>query len=189
MLFFFFKQDGFPYINIRFYSCTPEPPDPPVDVEVHNPTAEAMTITWKPPLYDGGSKIMGYIIEKIAKGEERWKRCNEHLVPVLTYTAKGLEEGKEYQFRVRAENAAGIGEPSRATPPTKAVDPVGKSCLLGLLSSHHERNENNVLSDRASQVAQMVKCLPAMWETQVQSLGQEDPLEKGMITRSSILAW
>lgn len=68
---------------------------------------------------------MGYIIEKIAKGEERWRRCNEHLVPVLTYTAKGLEEGKEYQFRVRAENAAGIGEPSRATPPTKAVDPIG----------------------------------------------------------------
>ena len=101
-------------------------------MEVHNPTAEAMTIMWKPPLYDGGSKIMGYIIEKIAKGEERWKRCNEHLVPVLTYTAKGLEEGKEYQFRVRAENAAGIGEPSRATPPTKAVDPIGKLCLNGV---------------------------------------------------------
>ena len=35
---------------------------------------------------------------------------------------------------------------------------------------------------------QMVKNLPAMWETQVQSLGQEDPLEKGMATHSSILA-
>ena len=38
-------------------------------------------------------------------------------------------------------------------------------------------------------VAQMVKNLPAMPETQVQSLGQEDPLEKGMTTHSSILAW
>ena len=36
---------------------------------------------------------------------------------------------------------------------------------------------------------QMVKNLLAMWETQVQSLGQEDPLEKGMATHSSILAW
>ena len=35
----------------------------------------------------------------------------------------------------------------------------------------------------------MVKCLPAMWETQVQSLGREDPVEKGMATHSSILAW
>ena len=41
----------------------------------------------------------------------------------------------------------------------------------------------------ASLVALMVKNLPAMQETCVQSLGQEDPLEKGMATHSSILAW
>ena len=40
---------------------------------------------------------------------------------------------------------------------------------------------------RASLVTQKVKKLPAMWETQVQSLGQEDPLEEGMATHSSIL--
>ena len=40
-----------------------------------------------------------------------------------------------------------------------------------------------------SLVAQMVKCLPAMWETQIQSLGWEDPLEKEMATHSSTLAW
>ena len=38
-------------------------------------------------------------------------------------------------------------------------------------------------------VAQMLKNLPAMWETQVWSWGREDPLEKGMATYSSILAW
>ena len=38
-------------------------------------------------------------------------------------------------------------------------------------------------------VAEMVKHLPAMQETRVQSLGQEDPLEKEMATHSSILAW
>ena len=42
---------------------------------------------------------------------------------------------------------------------------------------------------RASLVAQLVKNLPAMWETWVQSLGWEDPLEKGKATYSSILAW
>ena len=41
---------------------------------------------------------------------------------------------------------------------------------------------------RASLVAQTVKNLPAMQETWVQSLGQEDPLEKGMATHSSIPA-
>ena len=35
----------------------------------------------------------------------------------------------------------------------------------------------------------MLKNLPAMQETQVQSLGQEDPLEKGLATHSSIFAW
>ena len=40
-----------------------------------------------------------------------------------------------------------------------------------------------------SLVTQLVKNLPAMQATQVQPLGQEDPLEKGMATHSSILAW
>ena len=40
-----------------------------------------------------------------------------------------------------------------------------------------------------SLVAQTVKHLPTMWETQVQTLGQEDLLEKEMVTHSSILAW
>ena len=39
------------------------------------------------------------------------------------------------------------------------------------------------------ELAQMVKNLPGMWETQVRSLGWEDPLEKEMATHSSILAW
>ena len=46
-----------------------------------------------------------------------------------------------------------------------------------------------VFSVRDFLVAQMVKRLPTMWETWVQSLGWEDPLEKEMATHSSILAW
>ena len=38
-------------------------------------------------------------------------------------------------------------------------------------------------------MAQTIKSLPAVQDTQVRSLGQEDPLEKGMATHSSILAW
>ena len=41
----------------------------------------------------------------------------------------------------------------------------------------------------ASLVAQLVKNLPAIWETWVQSLGWEDPLEEGMATHTSILVW
>ena len=46
-----------------------------------------------------------------------------------------------------------------------------------------------IITSRASLVAQTVKSLPIEWETQVPTLGQEDPLEKEMATHSSILAW
>ena len=42
---------------------------------------------------------------------------------------------------------------------------------------------------RASLVAQSVKNLPVVWETQVWSMGREDPLEEGTATQASILAW
>ena len=45
------------------------------------------------------------------------------------------------------------------------------------------------MSPRASLVAQVIKYLPAMQETQVQFLGREDPLEKGLAAHSSIPAW
>ena len=45
------------------------------------------------------------------------------------------------------------------------------------------------MGTRASLVAQLVKNLPAIQETPVQFLGQEDPLEKEIATHSSILAW
>ena len=50
-------------------------------------------------------------------------------------------------------------------------------------------NGHVIINLWASLVFQRVKCLPAMWETWVQSLGWEDPLEKGMATHSSTLAW
>ena len=53
---------------------------------------------------------------------------------------------------------------------------------------HVKNSAQDRHSVRASLVAQMVKNLPVVQETQVRSLGQEDPLDKGMETHSSILA-
>ena len=58
----------------------------------------------------------------------------------------------------------------------------------GLGRSPGEGNSYPLQDSQASLVAQLVKNQPAMWETWVQSLGWEDPLEKGMATHSSILA-
>ena len=60
---------------------------------------------------------------------------------------------------------------------------MGRLCVWG---QGHTRNLRSI---SASLVAQSVKNLPAMQETQLQFLGQEDTLEKEMETQSSILPW
>ena len=62
-------------------------------------------------------------------------------------------------------------------------------CCAQLLSHVQLIVTSWTIAHQASLVVQMVKNLPAMQETQVQSLGWEDPLEKGMAIHSSILAW
>ena len=52
-----------------------------------------------------------------------------------------------------------------------------------------ENIKKKKLNSDTSLVAQMVKHVPTIWETRVQSLGQEDLLEKEMVTHSSTLAW
>ena len=68
----------------------------------------------------------------------------------------------------------------------------GQQSLEGFHPWGHKEldmTEQLAFSFWASLVAQMVKNPPAMQETRVQYLGWEDPLEKGMATHSSILAW
>ena len=67
-----------------------------------------------------------------------------------------------------------------------AGDPIS---IPGLGSSLGEGIGYPLQYSWASLVAQMVKNLPAIWETWVKSLGWEDPLKEGMATYSSILAW
>ena len=73
---------------------------------------------------------------------------------------------------------------------------VSSSCIFTVVSLLLEGHVVITLDEKAillhfrtSLVAQLVKSLPAMWEILVQFLGQEDPLEQGMATHSSILAW
>ncbi|KAJ8416947.1 hypothetical protein AAFF_G00328250 [Aldrovandia affinis] len=121
------KIGGGEYLENRNPVITEEQkqrPDPPIDVEVHNPTSQSVTLTWKPPAYDGGCSITGYILEKIEKDGDSFERCCESLVPGMSYTLMDLTDGNEYQFRVRAENAAGASEPSLSTAMVIAMDPV-----------------------------------------------------------------
>ena len=57
------------------------------------------------------------------------------------------------------------------------------------MQRHYFANKGPSSQSWTSLVAQIVKRLPAVWETWVQSLGQEDPLDEEMATHSSTLAW
>ena len=61
--------------------------------------------------------------------------------------------------------------------------------MLVYLRDNNWERKSLELSEPRNLMAQTVKNLPAMQETCIWSLGQEDPLEKGMATHSSILAW
>ncbi|XP_038155812.1 titin-like [Cyprinodon tularosa] len=98
-------------------------PSPPTDVEVTSATSESMTVTWKRPASDGGSRISGYIVEKREKHGVRWVKVNKKTVYDLRVKASGLHEGCEYEFRVFAENAAGLSDPSSPSPLALAEDP------------------------------------------------------------------
>uniref|UniRef100_A0A7N8XK05 Titin n=1 Tax=Mastacembelus armatus TaxID=205130 RepID=A0A7N8XK05_9TELE len=102
----------------------PGEPQGPLNLEVSNIKKDSMVLTWEAPSEDGGSPITGYIIEKHDKEGVRWTRCNRQTVTNLTFKVTGLLEQHIYEFRVAAENAVGVGEPSSPTVFYKALDPI-----------------------------------------------------------------
>ncbi|KER21602.1 hypothetical protein T265_15051, partial [Opisthorchis viverrini] len=98
----------------------PGPPEGPLEAEDVN--ADEMTLRWKPPLDDGGQPVTNYILEKRLKGSDSWQKVSNFL-NTTTATVRNLEVGNEYEFRVMAENAMGMGEPLVTTKPIKAKHP------------------------------------------------------------------
>lgn len=95
---------------------------------ITNVTKESMTVSWKEPADDGKSTILGYMLEKRETKEINWTRLNRKLMTERTLDITGLAEGAEYEFRVIAANAAGLGKPSEPSAGTTAQNPISESC-------------------------------------------------------------
>lgn len=95
-------------------------PDAPEKPQVTDWDRDRIDIQWKPPKNDGGSPIKRYIIEKKEKTSPNWIECGQVPGASTTFSAKGLKEGDEYQFRVIAVNDAGPSNPSEPSDPQKA---------------------------------------------------------------------
>jgi RHS repeat-associated protein len=90
------------------------------------------TVTWSAPAADGGSPILGYVVEPLPDGAPV-----SVAAPATTATLTGLENGTSYTFVVRARNAAGVGAESA---PSAAVLPASPpTAPSGLVASPGDR--------------------------------------------------
>lgn len=83
------------------------------------------TVAWEAPESDGGSEITAYVIELRDRTSVKWEAALVCDASERSAVLSDVVENKEYIFRVRAENKAGIGRPSAATKPVKIMDPIG----------------------------------------------------------------
>ncbi|NXF65569.1 IGFN1 protein, partial [Ciccaba nigrolineata] len=99
--------------------ASPGAPDPP---EIVSASRDTITISWKAPRKTGSSRIVGYIVQKRKKGTMTWLPVNN--VPIADKKLKmtNLKKGLQYEFRVSAVNAAGIGDASEPSQPVFARD-------------------------------------------------------------------
>uniref|UniRef100_A0A3B5Q3L6 Titin n=1 Tax=Xiphophorus maculatus TaxID=8083 RepID=A0A3B5Q3L6_XIPMA len=98
---------------------TPSAPSTPEESAI---TRDSIVLTWERPENNGGAEIEGYVLEKRDKDGVRWTKCNKKRLTDLRFRCGGLTEGHSYEFRVSAENAAGVGKPSTPTQYIKACD-------------------------------------------------------------------
>ncbi|XP_042566075.1 myosin-binding protein C, slow-type [Clupea harengus] len=96
-------------------------PDPPPAPLVPVVGGDWCSMTWEPPVYNGGSPILGYFIERKKKQSSRWMRLNFDLCKETTFEPKKMIEGVPYEVRIFAVNAIGV---SKASEPSKAFVPL-----------------------------------------------------------------
>ncbi|KAK7915773.1 hypothetical protein WMY93_011534 [Mugilogobius chulae] len=110
----------------------PGPPAPPKIIDAYD---DCINLEWVAPIKTGGSRIVGYILEKRKKGSNLWSVVNPHgeLIKEKKYAVKDVVTGLEYEFRIAAVNLSGPGESSNPSEFIYARDPkMRPGRVLGL---------------------------------------------------------
>jgi len=83
-----------------------------------------VSLSYKPPADDGGAEITNYVIEHREEGLAKWTRATKDTISKTSYTVTGLTASSVYEFRVAAENKAGVGPASDPSQPAAAKETV-----------------------------------------------------------------
>ena len=97
-------------------------------------SAQSLELEWRPPLGDGGSPVVGYVVEMTETGGGgggRWLKVGYVSARETRFTVAGLAEGASYFFRVSAENSSGLSRPLQSDCVTPS-QPLGTPTTASL---------------------------------------------------------
>uniref|UniRef100_A0A7E4VU92 non-specific serine/threonine protein kinase n=1 Tax=Panagrellus redivivus TaxID=6233 RepID=A0A7E4VU92_PANRE len=101
------------------------PPGPPINLSADAIGSNYVTLTWSPPVDNGGSKITGYVVERREHGQNSWVISSDYNITNPEFTVPNLREYSTYEFRIIAINAQGRGIPSLPSGPIKVQEIAG----------------------------------------------------------------
>jgi hypothetical protein len=116
-------------VEITVLSAPGKPKGP---LKVEDVTKNGCKVKWQKPDDDGGKPITGYQLEKLDKATGRWVPVGRVGGNETEMDVKGLQEGHEYQFRVKALNEEGESEPLETQHATVAKNPFDQPGKPGL---------------------------------------------------------
>lgn len=114
-------------------------PGPPREIKVSDITRGSCRLTWKPPVNDGGMRIMSYFIEKKTVEGKAWTKVNPACAS-QSFVVPDLIAGQDYLFRIRAENNLGLGPHIDTIQRTTARDPIREiyNCIYTIWKKEFE---------------------------------------------------
>lgn len=119
------------FLTLSLCSTNPEPPRPVLNPGVKDTTHSTISLTWTAPTSDGGSPIIGYLVECKRTNTADWIRCNvPRNLQETNYVIQNLIDRAEYQCRITAVNKVGFSEPVEVPGVHMAKDIIGKNRIL-----------------------------------------------------------
>ncbi len=102
-------------------------PSAPKNLKAPSVTETTVSLSWEVPDDNGGSDIMGYVVEKREASKRSWTAVST--VENLETVVESLTEGTKYMFRVAAQNEVGVGEFAELEQAVQAKSPHGESFI------------------------------------------------------------